>query len=132
MNTMTVQIVQRISVVDDGSLIEMDIKGELGERALLTFSLDGLGRFLQRATQSLIQARNRKQTKDGHPHDVLALATEGVRANSIPGGSKVMLSTLAGGLEFHFLLDLPKAGELQVAVARALEDANAQAKQTRQ
>ena len=54
-NAVTVQTVQRISTSEDGSLIEMHVKGDLDERVILKFTPEVAGTVL--ATRDLAPHR---------------------------------------------------------------------------
>src|ERR1700730_14075597 len=105
MTKMKVTGYPRASVLQDGSLIEMDLQGSGEERVTLQFDPEALDQFLARSIQLIADARNQKHAKSGLP-GVPALAAAAAGAGPVAGGNHVIVFLKTHtGTEIHF--DIP-------------------------
>ena len=132
MTKMQVIAYPRASVLQDGSLIEMELQGPDKERVTLQFEPADLDRFLSRSIHLIAEARNRKHAKLGHS-GVPVLATAAAGAGSAEGGSHVIVFLQTStGTKFHFGLPTHAAETLAGHLTAAIVLAKKQAAQTRQ
>jgi hypothetical protein len=132
MTKMKVTDYPRASVLQDGSLIELEMKDATKQSVVLQFDPDALDGFVSRIIQLLADARNQKHAKSGHP-GISALAAAAAGAGPVAGGTHVIVFLKTNtGTEFHFALPTRGAEQLSEHIAAAVASAREQAGQTRQ
>jgi DNA-binding protein YbaB len=132
MNTMKVTAYPKASVLQDGSLVEIELQGADKERVTLQFDPEALDRFLARATRLIADARNKKHAKSGHPGSPALAAVAAGAAPAVGGSHVVVFLQTNTGTEYNFGLPTDGAEQLAQYVASAVADARKQAAQTRQ
>jgi len=114
------------TVLEDGSLMEIELEGHDKQRIALQFDEETLDQVLGRSIQLSADARNKKHAKAGLP-GIPALPAAAAGAGPNANGSHVILVLkIHTGTEFHFALPTHGAEQLAkhimaaVAAARQL------------
>ena len=121
----------RASVVEDGSLIEMEFADEDDEKLTLSFAPDDFQRFVSRAVQLVTDARIRKFAK-GDPLAIHSVVAVEAMAQAPVGGGRVILSVRSDtGLPYHFSISPEDAENLSPELFRAAKSAKKEASKSR-
>ena len=131
---MAIKVIEmpRASLLEDGTYVEMEFKGEGGEKVTLGFSPDRLDSFVNRAHQLTHEARIQKAITIGHV-DVKPLPVATSMAEAAVGGKAVIVGfQTQNGQRYHFALLPDEATILQNQLVGAVAKAKKEAKQTRQ
>jgi hypothetical protein len=122
----------RVSVLNDGSLVEMELQGTDKQHVTLQFDPEALDRFLARAIHLVATARSKKNAISGHP-GAPALAAAAAGAGPAVGGSHVVVFLKTNtGTEYQFGVPTDGAEVFAEHIATAVAEAREQAAQTRQ
>ena len=123
----------RASVAEDGSIVEMELRGkDDGECVVLQFDPAQLWEFQDLVNQLTQQARIQKAASAGHLEVPLLRVAE-ASAQAAVGGAKVTVSFRIGnGQVYAFGLEIAKAQDLHNELVAAIASAKKQSRQTRQ
>ncbi|HKI60723.1 MAG TPA: hypothetical protein VKA31_00370 [Mariprofundaceae bacterium] len=129
---MKVKEMPSAALLEDGTYVELEFKGEDGDRVTLGFSPERLNSFVSRAIQLTHQARIQKAASAGHL-EVQPLPAVAAMAQEAVGGSAVIVGFRTDNSQtYHFSLSIDEADELRNQLVGASARAKKQAKQTRQ
>jgi hypothetical protein len=129
---MTVAKMPRVSVLQDGTAIELVFADALGKSVTLRFSPEMLNQFVARAVQTNMAARNQKQAMSGHL-EVQAVPVVAATAQSPVGGGRVILLLRdPDGIVASFSLPLSGIDQLRSEIDTATKQARKEGGQTRQ
>ena len=111
------------TILDDGSLIELEFRSDTGNRITLALDPDDFEKFISRAVQLVTGARTQKLASGDHREVEFVLAVA-ASAQTTVGGSRVLLSVRSNtGLLYHFSLPLEEAEWLRPELSRAIRSA---------
>jgi hypothetical protein len=121
----------RASLYDDGSGVELEFQTTSGP-VTLVFAPEALERFASRAVDLVRSAQNHRHAKSGHA--VLhASEVTAVRVGAPVDGGRVLLTVRGtNGIDLHFAIPIPLAEQLKPDLWKAVSDATARARATRQ
>lgn len=120
------------SLLEDGSYIEMEFKGEDGQSITLGFQFGQFKTFMSMAHQLVHEAEIRKAARAGHL-EVQPLAVVASGAQEAVGGAAVIaFFRTDNGQIYHFALAPGEATILQNQLVGAVTKPRKQAKQTGQ
>ena len=121
----------RVSVEEDGTLIELEFKNDSGKKQVLRFSPDRFEQLIGRAAQTVADARNRTSATSDPPV-VHVVEVAGVELTVAADGSRVILTFESPtGLPFHFSVAPEQIEELLPFLSSAANNAKQLASSTR-
>jgi hypothetical protein len=130
-NTIQVTDMPRASLVEDGSLVQMEFKTD-GEPITLEFDPDKLEQWAARTLELIRTAQTHKRASGGH-FEVQASEVVAVEIAPAVGGGKVILGiTGTNGIPQRFAFPLRAIDPLRTDLKRAAIKAFRQGSQTRQ
>lgn len=129
---LTIDEMPRASLLEDGTLIEMEFKADKGDRIILSFDPEDLLRFASRTQQLVHDARTRKLSKGGHL-SIHPMGVEDFLIRHAEGGAAVIaVFRTINGQEYPFALPPDMAADLVRDGKNAVQKARQQASETRQ
>ena len=119
------------SILEDGSVAEMQFKNSDGSLQLLRFSPGTLLVLLSRVFQMFVDEQTHKAAKSGHL-EVQPIPTVATSAQESVGGSAVILSVrMQNGTPVSFSMQIAEAEELNKQLGQAVQKAKQQSSNAR-